>query len=67
MSGSHIIQHEGRIVFQSDLHVDLPPNKIILSLKDPKARRAMRGFAEDREEPFDSELSRDILLVLNDI
>ena len=46
----HHIDKEGR--FQSDLHPDLAPDKIILSFKDPAARVALSSFAivtEDKE------------------
>ncbi len=51
----HHIDSEGR--FQSDKFPDLAPDKIVLSFKDPAARRALNVysiFAEDRE------LARDI-------
>ncbi len=46
----HHIDKKGR--FQSDLHPDLAPDKIILSFKDPAARVALSAFAivtEDKE------------------
>ncbi len=51
----HHIDREGR--FQSDKFPDLAPDKIVLSFKDPAARRALNVYsiyAEDRE------LARDI-------
>ncbi len=38
--------------FQSDRHPELPPNKIILSFRDPAARAALLNYAQrtpDRE------------------
>ena len=46
----HHIDSKGR--FQSDKFPDLAPDKIVLSFKDPAARRALRVYAihaEDRE------------------
>lgn len=46
----HHIDREGR--FQSDKFPNLLPDKIVLSFKDPAARRALRVYsihAEDRE------------------
>jgi len=40
----HHIDSEGR--FQSDKHPDLPPDKIILSFKDPHARVALGAYAK---------------------
>ena len=55
----HHINDSGE--FQSDLHPELPPGKIILSFKDPAARKALRLFAT---ETTDVELAEDILKVL---
>ena len=45
--------------FQSDRYPDLPPDKIVLSFKNPKARRALRLLASlyQRRDP---QLSKDI-------
>lgn len=46
----HHIDREGR--FQSDKFPDLAPDKIVLSFKDPAARRALNVYsiyAEDQE------------------
>ena len=51
----HHINSKGQ--FQSDLHPDLPPDKIIMSFKDPEARRALRFFAGIT---LDRELGADI-------
>lgn len=39
----HHIDDEGR--FQSDRYPELPPDKIVLSFKDPEALRALEVFA----------------------
>ncbi|MCH8903015.1 MAG: hypothetical protein IIA45_03770 [Bacteroidetes bacterium] len=39
------INSEGQ--FQSDLHPDLKPDKIILSFKDPEARPSLRLYSEN--------------------
>ena len=59
---SNHINKQGQ--FQSDLHPELPPNKIILSFKDPEAQFALRVFAAKTK---DRELGEDILEVLNKI
>lgn len=51
----HHIDSEGR--FRSDKYPDLPPDKIILSFKDPKARIALIVYAAATE---DYELGEDI-------
>ena len=46
----HHIDSEGR--FQSDKYPDLPPDKFVLSLKDPEARAALTTYVtlcKDRE------------------
>lgn len=53
----HHIDKEGR--FQSDKYPDLPPDKIVLSFKDPRARTALYALAECYEAA-DPELSADI-------
>ncbi len=58
----HHINHSGQ--FQSDKHPDLPPNKIILSFKDPAAQKALQVFAQETE---DRELGDDIADVLENI
>ena len=52
----HHIDENGR--FQSDKYPDLAPDKIVLSFKDPAARRALRLFVH---ATLDAELGRDIL------
>ncbi len=52
----HHIDSEGR--FQSDKHPDLAPDKIVLSFKDPVARRALGMYALNTE---DEELADDIV------
>ncbi|MCH7573585.1 MAG: hypothetical protein IIA59_00510 [Candidatus Marinimicrobia bacterium] len=62
--GHHIIIVGGRKVFQSDKYPDLPPGKIVLSFKDPVARRMLKFygmFCPDRA------LGEDIVEVLDDI
>lgn len=53
----HHIDSKGR--FQSDKYPDLPPDKIVLSFKDPRAYRALRRVAVDYLQT-DPELSFDI-------
>ena len=55
----HHINEQGK--FQSDKYPDLPPNKIILSFKDPEARKALEYFGHLTK---DQELGEDILEVL---
>ena len=55
----HHINKKGQ--FQSDLHPELPPNKIILSFYDPEARQALEYFGHLTK---DRELGEDILEVL---
>lgn len=52
----HHLNEKGQ--FQSDKYPDLPPDKMILSFKDPAARKALRVYAEHTE---DKELAEDIL------
>lgn len=54
----HHIDSEGR--FQSDKYPDLAPDKIVLSFKDPAARKALVILAADYEK-IDPDLSNDIL------
>lgn len=51
----HHIDPKGR--FQSDRYPALPPDKILLSFKDPAARRALRSFVLHTE---DEELALDV-------
>ncbi len=51
----HHINNEGR--FQSDKYPDLPPDKIVLSFKDPVARDALALYAF---RTTDDELANDI-------
>lgn len=60
MSMSHHIDSEGR--FQSDKYLDLPPDKIVLSFKDPAAQEALWTFTEHTD---DAELAEDIRTRLN--
>ncbi len=53
----HHIDSEGR--FQSDRHPDLAPDKIVLSFKDPVARRALWALALDYQAT-DPDLAEDI-------
>ena len=53
----HHIDSKGR--FQSDKYPDLEPDKIVVSFKDPRARKALFRLAEDCEDS-DSELSWDV-------
>lgn len=55
----HHINEQGQ--FQSDRHPDLPPNKIILSFRDPAAREALTLYANLTP---DLELAKDILEAL---
>jgi len=52
----HHIDVNGK--FQSDKHPELPPDKIILSFKDPAARQGLRMFAA---VTGDQELAADII------
>ena len=45
--------------FQSDKYPDLPPDKIVLSFNDLKARIALRRLADDYRWK-DNQLSKDI-------
>ncbi len=56
---SHHINAKGQ--FQSDRHPDLPPNKIILSFRDPAARAALLNYAHRTP---DRELADDIAHVI---
>ena len=58
----HHIDSEGR--FQSDKYPELPPDKIILSFKDPVARRHLYYYAHETD---DIELGKDIVLRLKSI
>ncbi len=53
----HHIDKSGR--FQSDLHPDLPPDKIIVSFKHKEAWPALAALAEGYQA-IDRELSDDI-------
>ena len=58
----HHINSEGQ--FQSDKYPDLPPDKIILSFKDPVAREALKLYAKNAQ---DKELAEDILARIQSI
>ena len=45
--GNHI-NSQGK--FQSDKYPDLPPDKIILSFKDPVAREALNVYAQNTKD-----------------
>jgi hypothetical protein len=51
------LDNDGR--FQSDTHPELPPDKIVLSFKDPLARAALYKLAE-RYQRADPLFARDI-------
>ena len=53
---SHHINKEGQ--FQSDKYPELKPDKIVLSFKDPIARKVLLDYAGFS---LDMELSRDII------
>lgn len=57
----HHIDAEGR--FQSDKHPELPPNRIRLSLENPRSIRALLALADDYED-IDAELGDDLRAVL---
>ena len=57
MSMGHHIDSEGR--FQSDKYPNLPPDKIVLSFKDPAARRALEELAV-AYECVDLDLAEDV-------
>ncbi len=60
----HHIDKKGR--FQSDKFPDLAPDKIVLSFKDPAARRALRVYsihAEDRELATDIRIRIDTIKI----
>jgi len=50
--------------FQSDKYPDLPPDKFLLSFKDPVARKSIKLYAELTE---DKELSKSLLQRLKTI
>ena len=58
----HHINEKGE--FQSDKYPDLPPDKIILSFRDPMARLALRTFVIYTS---DKELADDIKTRLNSL
>ncbi len=60
----HHINDQGQ--FQSDLHPELSPDKIILSFHDPNARTALHRLAFDYEAD-DPELSADIVARLKSL
>ena len=53
----HHIDDQGR--FQSDKYPELPPDKIVLSFNDTRARRALAVLATDYEST-DRELTDDV-------
>jgi len=53
----HHITEEGR--FLSDKYPEIGPDKILLSFKDPEAKRALMILAEDYDKK-DADLSDDI-------
>lgn len=59
---SHIIQVDGKPMFQSDKYPDLAPNHIVLSFNDPAARAALWTFVYETD---DMELAKDIGTALN--
>lgn len=52
--------------FQSDLHPELPPNKIIVSFDHPQSWPALAALAEGYEDT-DPELAEDIREVLREV
>ena len=58
----HNINSEGQ--FQSDKYPDLPPDKIILSFKDPVAREALNVYAKNTKV---KKLAEDILACIQSI
>ena len=60
----HHIDTDGR--FQSNKYPHLPPDKIIVSFQDPRARRALISLANDYHTA-DPELSIDIQTRLDTI
>ena len=58
----HHIDSQDR--FQSDKNPELPPDKIILSFKDPAAKKALEIFASVTD---DKELANDILYRLRSL
>jgi len=58
----HHINEKGQ--FKSDKYPDLPPDKIILSFKDPLARKALKLYAELTK---DTELAKDIVTRINTV
>lgn len=59
--GHHIVYKDGKVHFQSDLHPELPLDKIILSFNDKDAWPALWKLAETSRDP---ELAKDIRFVL---
>ena len=60
----HHIDSEGR--FQSDKYPDLPPDKIVLSFKDPRARNALMALVEAYYDA-DPELADDVVTRLGSL
>ena len=56
------LNHQGQ--FQSDKYPDLPPDKVILSFKDPAARTALRVYAA---ETADKAFAEDIITRIESI
>ncbi len=59
----HHINDKGQ--FQSDKYPDLPPDKIILSFKDPAARFALEAYSNN--VMTDKELAEDIMIRIRTI
>lgn len=57
--GAHLIEHEGRITFQSDKYPTTPPGKVPLSVKDPDAQPLLWQYAQ-RHRRRDPEFSADL-------
>lgn len=61
--GNHITD-DGK--FQSDLHPELPPDKMIVSFKDKRAHNGLLQIAYDYQTT-DNDLSRDIRIRVKSI
>ena len=59
---SHIIQVDGKPMFQSDKYPDLEPNHIVLSFDDPAARRALWKLCDVTKDRALAEDIRNVLL-----
>ena len=55
----HHINAKGR--FQSDKYPELPPDKVVISLKDPRTQEGLRIIAVQYQDDGDKEFGDDLL------